>query len=124
MQNKSYAIEFLWANIGTHARNEGINLKLEIVSSSSGASDVNDLKFTANGSYIAITNFVYALENDSNLNFRIENFKLVPYTGGENRNNEILEGTFMVKNIAIEGNTSNKAVTVNTENTNTTNDNS
>lgn len=107
MQKKSYAIEFLWAKIGSHARNEGINLKLEIVSSSSGASNVNDLKFTADGSYIAITNFIYALENDTDLNFRIENFKLLPYQ------DEILQSTFTVKNIAIEGNTSTQNITTN-----------
>ena len=76
MQKKSYAIEFLWARVGSHARNEGINLKFEIVSSSAGANNVNDIKFTVDGSYIAITNFIYALENDTELNFRIENFKL------------------------------------------------
>lgn len=104
MQNKSYAIEFLWTKIGTHAREEGINLKLEIVNSSTGSNAVNDLRFTANGSYIGITNFVYSLENDSDLNFTIENFKLLPYNG------EILQGTFTVRNIAIEGNTSKESV--------------
>lgn len=118
MQKKNYTIEFLWATIGTHARNEGINLKFEIVSSSMGANNASDLKFTANGSYIAITNFVYALENDSNLNFKIESFKLLPYEG------DILQATFTVKNITIQGNTSNKTVTAsesaNTETNNKT----
>lgn len=117
MQQKSYAIEFLWTRIGTHARKEGINLKFEIVSSGTGANNANDLKFTVDGSYIAITNFIYAIENDTELNFRIENFKLLPYQ------NEILQGTFTVRNIAIEGNTSTQSVTTNKEdkNTNTTN---
>ena len=102
---KNYTIEFLWAKLGTHARNEGINLKFEIVQSSIGASTVNDLSFTIDGSYIAITNFIYAIENDSELDFRIQNFKLLPYQ------NEILRGTFTVKNIAIQGNTSTQTVT-------------
>lgn len=108
---KSYTIEFLWAKLGTHARKEGINLKFEIVSSSTGANNVNDLRFTVDGSYIAITNFVYAIENDAELDFRIQNFKLLPYE------NEILQGTFTVKNIAISGNTSTQAVTTTSENT-------
>lgn len=112
MQNKSYAIEFLWAKIGTHARNEGINLKLEIAQSSTGANNVNDLNFTMFGSYIGITNFVYSLENDADLNFTIENFKLLPYQGTN------LQGTFVVRNIGIEGNTSNKDATENTEQSN------
>lgn len=102
---KSYAIEFLWAKIGTHARKEGINLKLEIAQSSTGANDVNDLKFTAEGSYIAITNFIYAIENDSELDFRIKDFKLLPHKS------EILQGTFTVPNVGIQGNTSNQRVT-------------
>lgn len=118
MQKKNYTIEFLWATIGTHARNEGINLKFEIVSSSVGANNANDIKFTAEGYYTAITNFVYELENDANLNFRIDNFKLLPYQ------NEILQATFTVKNITIQGNTSNKTVTstaTNTQGQNNTN---
>ena len=98
MQEKSYTIEFLWANLGLHARNEGINLTFEIAKSSTGANNANDINFTVNGSYIAITNFIYAIENDTELNFRIENFKLLPHK------DEILQGTFKVRNITIEGN--------------------
>lgn len=118
MEEKSYTIEFLWTKLGTHARTEGINLTFEIVSSSTGASDVNDIKFTVNGSYIAITNYIYAIENDTDLNFRIENFKLLPHK------DEILQGTFNVRNIAIEGNTSTQSVTSNgsQNNTNTVNE--
>lgn len=111
MQKRSYAIEFLWTKIGLHARQEGVNLKLEIVSSSTGANNVNDLKFTVDGSYIGITNFIYALENDTELNFTIESFKLLPYK------NEILQGTFIVRNIAIEGNTSKENIQQSNQNT-------
>lgn len=98
MQKKSYKIEFLWAKIGNHARKEGINLQFEIVSSSNGANNANDINFTVEGSYIAIINFIYAIENDTDLNFRIENFKLLP------SQNDILQGTFKVRSITVEGN--------------------
>ena len=101
---KTYAIEFLWTKLGVHAREEGVNLTFELVSSASGANTVNDVKFTVNGSYIAITNFVYSIENDADLNFTIKNFKLLPY------DNEILQATFTVENIAVEGNTSSKQI--------------
>ena len=101
---KSYTIEFLWAKLGMHAREEGVNIKFELVPSSTGANNVDDIKFTVNGSYIAITNFIYAIENDTDLDFRIFDFKLLPY------DKEILEATFKVNNIAIEGNTSTQAV--------------
>ncbi len=117
MQTKSYAIEFLWAKLGTHAREEGIKLTFSIVSSSTGASNVNDIDFVVNGSYIAITNFIYAIENDAELNFNIENFKLLPSDGN------ILQGTFTVRNIAVEGNTSSQVTTSSSSTTdqNTTN---
>lgn len=111
---KSYAIEFLWAKLGTHARKEGINLKLEIVSSQTGANSVNDLQFTVEGSYIAITNFIYAIENDSDLDFRIQNFKLLP------NKDEILQGTFTVANVGIQGNTLQQTSSENTTDTNNT----
>lgn len=101
MQKESYSIEFLWTKIGNHATSEGVNLKFEIVSSSQGANNVNDLSFTVQGTYIGITNFIYAIENDEDLNFRIQNFKLLPNNGN------ILQGTFRVNSIAIQGNTSN-----------------
>lgn len=113
MQKKSYAIEFLWTKIGTHAREEGVNLKFEITNSSTGANNVNDIKFTVDGSYIGITNFIYSLENDTDLSFTIENFKLLPYKG------EILQATFTVRNIAIEGNTSQQSTIIQDEIQNT-----
>lgn len=123
MQEESYAIEFLWTKIGNHATSQGVNLKFEIVSSSTGANNANDLNFTVQGTYIGITNFIYAIENDEELNFRIQNFKLLPYNGN------VLQGTFSVRNITIQGNTSSKTVggsdtttdnqTANTQNENT-----
>ena len=90
---KSYAIEFLWTKLGTHAREEGVNITFEI---GTGGSTLN---FIVDGSYIAITNFVYAIENDSDLDFRIQNFKLLPHQ------DEILEATFSVSGVTIQGNT-------------------
>lgn len=115
MQEESYSIEFLWTKIGNHATSEGVNLKFEIVSSSTGGNNVNDINFTVQGTYIGITNFIYAIENDQDLNFRIQNFKLVPDQGN------ILKGTFVVKNIAIQGNTSGQQSTTNVTETNNLN---
>ena len=115
MQEENYSIEFLWTKIGNHATSEGVNLKFEIVSSSTGGNNVNDINFTVQGTYIGITNFIYAIENDQDLNFRIQNFKLVPDQGN------ILKGTFVVKNIAIQGNTSGQQSTTNVTETNNSN---
>ena len=117
MQARKYEIEFLWTKLGTHARQQGVVLKFEIVSSSLGANNVNDIKFTVDGTYTAITNFVYAIENDTDLNFRPENFKMVPYTS-----DIILQATFNVKNVIVDGNSSSKTVNT-TQNNNTNNTN-
>lgn len=109
---ESYAIELLWTKVGNHARNKGVNINMSVTTSDTGTKGLYDLEFTVNGTYLSIINFVEVLENDSVLNFRIKNFKLVPSQGS------ILKATFTVKNIAIEGNTSNKTPSSST----TTND--
>ena len=91
-QEKSYAMEYLWSQIGNHATGEGVNIKLEI--SSTGASNKNTLNFTVQGSYIAIRNFIYSLENDEDLAFKIENFKI-------SGSGETLSSTFTVPDIGI-----------------------
>ena len=111
-QEETYLIEFLWTRMGNHATKEGVIAKFEIVS---GDSNLYNINFTITGHYIAIINFVSAIENDSKLGFRIENFKVVP--GGDD-----LTATFVVRNIRIknEKTTTSTTPTQTTETTNTT----
>ena len=76
MQIKSYRVEYLWSRVGNHATQEGVTVKMEISSSSMGDSAYKDLKFTVNGNYLAITNFIYDLENDEKLDFTIDDFDM------------------------------------------------
>ena len=76
MQIKSYRVEYLWSRVGNHATKEGVKVKMEIASSSMGDSAYKDLKFTVNGNYLAITNFIYDLENDESLDFTIDNLDM------------------------------------------------
>lgn len=127
-QESSYAREYLWSRIGNHATSKGVNVK--IVATTLGVSDKNNLSFTVTGSYIGIRNFVYALENDSKLNFKIEGFKL-----SLGNSDESLVGEFTVKDIGIKpeqtteqpttsSSTSNTSGTTTSDiNTNTTTDN-
>jgi uncharacterized protein YdcH (DUF465 family) len=111
-QEETYLIEFLWTKIGNHATNEGVKLKLDVVSGDTGESDVHNLNFTVTGHYIAIINFISAIENDSKLGFRIENFKMVP--GGDD-----LTATFTTTGIRIK--TEETTTTVDTPTTTDTN---
>ena len=151
---KRYEIETLWVKIGNHATSEGTVIKMDVVqggtgietpetqtTSSNGQNEPStvttntssnleysyyDLNFTVNGSYIAITDFISDIENDDELGFKIEQFKMIPSGDG-------LQATFTCKDILIkkveqnpvqqtdEGNTNNTTNNTNTSNTNTTN---
>lgn len=105
-QTRPYETEYLWTTLGNHAKKNTINLKYELRQASSGASEQYDIYFTVTGSYVSISEFVAALENDSSLNFKIENFKLIPNEGST----DILQATFVVKdiNVKVDNVSSNK----------------
>lgn len=141
---KRYEIETLWVKIGNHATSEGTVIKMDVVQGGTGIQTPNqtsstnqttdtsttttssnqeyayyDLKFTVNGSYIAITDFISDIENDDELGFKIEEFKLVPSNSG-------LQATFTCKDILIKKveqtpTTTQENTDNTTNNTNTTN---
>ena len=90
-----YNIEYLWVKIGRHARKEGVNIKLDIVEGSAGDEITKNLNFTVIGKYVGIIEFISDIEEDSELNFRINDFILVP-------NGENLQATFNVKDVKIK----------------------
>lgn len=115
---ETYTVEFLWTRLGRHATAEGVYLGYTPTN--------NSIKFTVSGDYIPILSFVSAIENDSKLGFRIENFKLIP--GGNN-----LQATFETRNIniktegvntAVQSTTTTESTPTNTPDTNTQNTNS
>ena len=126
-QFQQYEVEVLWTKIGMYATKNGVVLKFDITESSNGTPNVNDLKFTATGSYISITDFVADIEKDAKLSFTIENFELVPATTQDTKaNGRNLQATFRVKDIALNMNTttiSQQSNTTETGTTNTTNTN-
>lgn len=89
-----YWIEYLWTRVGGHATSKGVNLRMDINAGDTGEADVKNLSFTVTGQYIGIMDFVSALENDDELNFKIENFKMV-------QDGEVLSATFTVRGIKI-----------------------
>ena len=115
---ETYTVEFLWTRLGRHATAEGVYLSYTPTN--------NSIKFTVSGDYIPILSFVSAIENDSKLGFRIENFKLIP--GGNN-----LQATFETRNInkksegvntAVQSTIITESAPTNTPDTNTQNTNS
>ena len=104
---QTYAMEFLWNKVGSYATKEGVTLKWDV--SSTGVNNKYTLNFTTTGSYVGVISYIYALENDSDLAFRIENFKMT--ASGEN-----VTATFTVNNVAI------KAETISSASSNKTNE--
>ena len=96
-KQETYKMEYIWTRIGSHATSEGIELKLDITAGETGEEDSKNLLFTVTGNYIAVINFVLSIEDDSQLGFRIENFKILPGSGENGR-----QATFTVGNIRIK----------------------
>lgn len=115
-QTEMYDIEVLWTRIGNHATSNGVITKMELVSSSNNTPNANDLKFTATGNYIAITDFIRDIEEDIKLGFTIEEFELVPQTEGDG---SILQATFRVRDVFLNSETITTTSTNNYTNNNT-----
>lgn len=107
-QIEKYKIEYLWGIIGGYGDDENVVVTLDIKETS--IPDTYNINFTLNGPYVGITDFVYDIENDDELNYRIKDFKLLPLTrttttSSENTvttvSTETLEATFVVENIII-----------------------
>ena len=76
VQSKKYTIEYLWTRVGVHATDKGVSVKMDISDSSLENEEYKNLNFTCNGNYLALTSFISSIENDSNLNFIIDNFEM------------------------------------------------
>lgn len=114
LRNQTHEVEHLLTKVGTYATKEGIGLNIN--PQTTGVEKTYDLIFTAEGRYIGIIDFLYAIEDDNELEFKIENFKLLPST----TNSSLVVATFTVKNVRINiGDVVNQAqniVTNTTEN--------
>ena len=99
-QTIPYETEYLWTRLGNHAKKNGINLKYELRQIGNQNAKQYDLNFTLTGSYVSISEFIAALENDSSLNFKIENFALNP----TKESTETLEAKFVVKEVSVKTN--------------------
>ncbi len=116
---QQYETERLWITLGNYAKKEGIDLNLAVTSANK-VNSTYDLNFTVTGGYIQITDFLYDIERDTTLVFKIENFKLVPGTS-----TEVLVATFTWKDVKLNKvqNTDNATTTNSSSSNNTTSGN-
>lgn len=97
-ETEKYDIGYLWTTLGNYANKNKIKLAIDVKKAS--ATNLYDLYFTVQGEYVDISSFVTKIENDSELSFRIYNFKITP--GNSNVN---LKATFVVKDVNIDDST-------------------
>ncbi len=110
---ETYDIEYLWLRVGRHARTEGVNIKMDVLNGIDEDSITKNVSFTVIGQYIGIIDFISTLEEDSELNFRIENFNILP-------NGDNLQAKFDVNDVRIRlENTTQFVSTTNTDSTDT-----
>lgn len=106
---KNYKIERIWVILQNYAKKEKIELELNLLDTTT--SNVYDLDVTLLGDYIGITDFLYDIENDDTLGFKITNFKLLPST---------VTTTTTKSDNTTSGNNNTTEESKNTNNTNTT----
>jgi len=93
-QQQKYEISFIWTKIGFYATKNNVIMKADV--SAGTVADLYNISFTVTGQYLDISEFIYAIENDSKLGFKIEEFTMAPYS------DDSLQTTFIVRNIAID----------------------
>ena len=94
-QTEKYKIGYLWTKIGLYATKHNIVIQANVTAGS--VAGLYNISFTCKGEYINISEFIYDVENDSNLGFKIEDFSLSPST-----NTNILNAYFIIRNVAID----------------------
>lgn len=124
VQIKTYTIHYLWTILGNYSNDRNLQ-SLNIDLKSGQGEGIYDLDFTLIGNYVGITDFIYDIENDEELNFEIQNFKIssqiaVPSNNVENTQSQsennttqtskqetkasdgnIIQATFTVKNVGV-----------------------
>lgn len=121
VQVKTYTIHYLWTVLGNYRKDRNVkSLNLDLKAGQ--GQDIYNLEFTLIGNYVGITDFIYDIENDEELNFEIENLRITSQIGKVNNNAEnssnatsnstssdatqtsdgkLIQATFTVKNVGI-----------------------
>lgn len=89
-QKEEYFLDYLWMKIGTYANNGDIKVLIN------PNYDAATIDFDISGQYIAVINFIYDLENDTELAFNIDNLVM---QGGSS--SAVTKASFQVRNINI-----------------------
>lgn len=98
---QKYDIDFLWTIVGSHATHRELQLGIEVVRSNSITQNEYDLNFTVKGEYKNISDFIKDIEDDSELNFKIEDFALQP-TLTKRDGRDFLDFTYLTSKFSVK----------------------
>ena len=132
-REENYKVEYLYYQLGEIAKKNEVDLVIEISTGSSNVKGLYDITLitsyeaavTDESGYVRLTDFIYDVENDDTLGFKVEDFSLVPYSVSSKTSETTqevvkddgtivtetvtqsvpgygLKGTFTAKNIAIQ----------------------
>lgn len=110
-ETKQYDIGYLWKVVGKYATSYNLTIGMKVQKTS--GQNLYDLYFDVSGQYVNISEFIKNIENNSDLNFRIYNFKM-------SGSSEIVSASFVVKNVKIDPSTITSSTTL--ENNNASSD--
>lgn len=96
-ETKQYDIGYLWKTLGKYTTSHNLTIGMEVQKSNNGENLYN-LNFNVSGQYVNISEFISDIENDSDLYFRIYNFRM-------SGSGETVSSTFTVKDITIDPST-------------------
>lgn len=113
-----YDIEYLWTKLGVYSTKYGTDIALKVSKSELGNKllldyQMCDLTFTVEGTYKNVIDYMYAMEDDSDLNFTISKFKMTPSSkvveeknGNTTTKKTVTKvvGEFTVENVPVSAN--------------------
>ena len=94
-ETKQYDISYLWRVLGKYATNRGLTLGINVQRSTN---NLYNFSFSLNGTYVDIIQFIADIENDSDLYFRIYDFKM-------SGSGTSITSTFLVRDVNIDPST-------------------
>lgn len=96
---EKYSIEYIWIKLGNYAKLNNLSIVVaepgNTLNSEEKVQDNSIFKIQVSGSYTSVASFIYNIENDDELKFRLDNIKM-EYVSGVN-----IRATFDVKDIVI-----------------------
>lgn len=94
-ETKQYDISYLWRVLGKYATNRGLTLGINVQKSTN---NLYNFSFSLNGTYVDIIQFISDIENDSDLYFRIYDFKM-------SGSGTSITSSFLVRDVNIDPST-------------------